>query len=193
MKRGKDNNYSNSVCTWIYKAPNFTTVSCPKLDAPKYGQVWLTGNSYSSTAYYRCNYGYELDGSHSRKCQHDGTWYGKAPECRPVKRSNFFVTISYSNSSHIITLFAVNCRRLDAPKYGKVIMTGYSYLSRAYYSCNYGYELDGAYSRKCQHDGTWYGKAPECRRSKRGRIMSNINSVCIKIYRHDASIQFPYS
>ena len=61
-------------------------MTCSKLDAPKYGKVWVTGNSYSSTAYYTCNHGYDLDGVYSRKCQHDGRWGGKAPECRPSKR-----------------------------------------------------------------------------------------------------------
>ena len=64
-----------------------STVTCPKLIAPEYGRVSVSGYAYSSTAYYSCDYGYDLDGSHSRKCQHDGTWYGKAPECRPAKRS----------------------------------------------------------------------------------------------------------
>ena len=78
----------NSV--WIknrfHNSINFSTVNCPKITAPKYGQVWVTGYGYSSIVYYRCNYGYDLHGSYSRKCQHDGTWYGNAPECRPVKR-----------------------------------------------------------------------------------------------------------
>ena len=152
---------------------NLPTVSCRKLVAPKYGQVWLSGDSYSSTAYYRCNYGYDLHGSHSRKCQHDGTWYGKAPECRVARRSKYMLHLSPCQQLAVnltfLFIFVVSCRRLDAPKYGKVIVTGQSYSSRAYYSCDYGYELDGAYSRKCQHDGTWYGKAPECRPSKRGK------------------------
>ena len=71
------------------------TVSCPKIDGIPYGKVIVTGYSYSSIAYYRCNYGYELDGSYSRKCQHDGTWYGKAPACRPVKRGQYIVSHSY--------------------------------------------------------------------------------------------------
>ena len=65
---------------------DFTAVNCPELKDPQYGKVSVTGYSYSSVAYYICDYGYELDGSHSRKCQHDGSWYGKVPECRPVKR-----------------------------------------------------------------------------------------------------------
>ena len=84
-------------------------MTCSKLDAPKYGKVWVTGNSYSSTAYYTCNYGYDLDGVYSRKCQHDGRWGGKAPECRPVKRGkhdyyssihNFYLILLYTCTFH---------------------------------------------------------------------------------------------
>ena len=75
----------NSIHNKIFKCIYYI-VNCPKLIAPKYGQIWVTGYGYSSTAYYRCNYGYDLHGSYSRKCQHDGTWYGNVPECRPVKR-----------------------------------------------------------------------------------------------------------
>ena len=168
-KRGK---ISNSVCIKIYYAPHFPIVSCPKPDAPKYGTVILTGYGYSSAAYYRCNYGYELHGLHSRKCQHDGTWYGKAPECRKAKIGKQLTPLqSHQSTPNIIP--AVTCSKLDAPRYGKVWVTSYSYSSTAYYSCNYGYELDGSYSRKCQHDGTWDGKAPECRQAKRGKNNAN--------------------
>ena len=128
----------------------------------------MTGNSYSSIAYYTCNYGYELDGPHSRRCQHDGTWYGKAPECRPVRRSkhNYHI-VPFINFYPSITIYStVTCPKLIAPQYGKVSVTGYSYSSTAYYSCDYGYEIHGSHSRNCQHDGTWHGKAPECRKAK---------------------------
>ena len=65
----------------------FPTDNCPKVSDLRYGKVWVTGYSYSSTAYYTCDYGYELQGSHSRKCQHDGTWYGKAPVCLKARTS----------------------------------------------------------------------------------------------------------
>ena len=145
-----------------------TSVTCSKLDAPRYGNVWVTSDSYSSTAYYSCNYGYELDGSYSRKCQHDGTWYGKAPECRKARRGKQLTPFQSHQSTPII-IPAVTCSKLDAPRYGKVSVTGYSYSSTAYYTCDYGYELDGSHSRKCQHDGTWYGKAPECRKAEGGK------------------------
>ena len=143
---------------------------CPKLDAPKYGKVWVSSYGYSSAAYYSCNYGYELDGAYSRKCQHDGRWYGKAPVCRPAKRGKHinYTTVLCTNFHLLTTISTVNCPKLIAPKYGKVSVSGYSYSSTAYYSCDYGYEIYGSHSRKCQHDGTWYGKAPECREAKRG-------------------------
>ena len=77
----------------------------------------------------------------------------------------------YNNCTSIFILsnFRIltdNCGQLYAPQYGKVSVNGYSYSSTAYYSCDYGYELHGSYSRKCQHDGSWYGKAPVCLKAK---------------------------
>ena len=151
------------------------TENCAKLIAPRYGKVTVNGYGSSATAYYSCNYGYELDGAHSRICQHDGTWAGKAPECQKRVRSKFYCyrLIWIPQPSHCILLIIPTggCSKLDAPRYGRVWVTGYSYSSVAYYSCNYGYELDGAYSRKCQHDYTWNGKAPECRPVRRGNTI----------------------
>ena len=128
----------------------------------------MTGYSYSSVAYYTCNYGYELDGAYSRKCQHDYTWNGKAPECRPVTRGNTVIPICPCISHDTPNFTTVSCSKLDAPKYGQVWLTGTGYSSTAYYRCNYGYDLHGSNSRRCQHDGTWYGEVPECRVARRG-------------------------
>ena len=109
----------STLITTIYTLFIIHAVTCSKLDAPNYGKVWVTGNSYSSTAYYTCNYGYELDGSHSRRCQHDGTWYGKAPECRPVKRGkqdchsfvDKLLAVNYNNILHSY-LFQAHCTQV---------------------------------------------------------------------------------
>lgn len=47
--------------------------------------VRYRGNTPSSKAYYSCNAGYELKGLKWRKCLYDGTWYGSAPTCLPIK------------------------------------------------------------------------------------------------------------
>ena len=68
--------------------------------------------------------------------------------------------------SYEIPTYAENCPKLDHPSYGKVIVTSYTPESVAYYRCQYGYKLHGSASRKCQHDGRWYGVAPTCQRSR---------------------------
>jgi len=120
--------------------------NCPTLYAPQYGKIRVTGYGPDSVAYYTCDYGYEIHGLQSRKCLHDGSWYGKIPVCRPKKK---------------------NCPRLYAPQYGKIRVTGYGPDSVAYYSCDYGYDIYGPKSRKCQYDGSWYGKLPVCRPKRR--------------------------
>ena len=162
---------SNQVVQWMLPIL-YNIGGCAKLDAPTYGNVWVTGNYYSSVAYYSCNHGYELDGAYSRKCLHDYTWDGKAPECRPVKRGNTIIILIHLHLSKIYDetySTTVSCPKLVAPQYGQVWLSGDSYSSTAYYRCNYGYDLHGSHFRKCQHDGTWYGTAPECRVAKRSK------------------------
>ena len=62
---------------------------------------------------------------------------------------------------------AEECPKLENPRYGKVVVRGYTPDSLAYYSCDYGYKLHGSGNlRKCLHDGRWNGDAPTCIRSK---------------------------
>ena len=58
------------------------------------------------------------------------------------------------------------CPRLDHIQYGYVKAAGYYPSSVAHYGCDDGYVLYGLTQRKCLHDGTWYGKAPICKKSK---------------------------
>ena len=60
-------------------------------------------------------------------------------------------------------IFAGDCPRIHAPQYGKIRVSGYGPDSVAYYTCDHGYDMHGLNSRKCLHDGSWYGKAPICR------------------------------
>ena len=150
----------------IYFAGN-----CPRLYAPKYGGIRVTGYGPNSVAYYSCDYGYEIYGPKSRKCQYDGSWYGKSPVCRP-KRSKLITSSLFSQSEYIFMVHPTgNCPRLYGPKYGDVRVTGYGPNSVAYYSCDYGYEIYGPKSRKCQHDGSWYGNIPVCR-PKRSKLIT---------------------
>ena len=81
--------------TWIYCMQWYINFAgdCPKLYAPKYGKIRVTGYGPDSVAYYSCDYGYGLYGPSSRKCQYDGSWYGKVPVCRPKRRSKLTIKL----------------------------------------------------------------------------------------------------
>ena len=59
---------------------------------------------------------------------------------------------------------AVDCGGLDDPDSGEVSLTGTFLGSKATYSCNDGYVLEGESKRFCRSNGKWSGKAPKCER-----------------------------
>ena len=142
----------------------------------------MTGYGPDSVAYYSCDYGYDIYGPKSRKCQYDGSWYGDIPVCRP-KRSKFNTANFYFQLEYFILyvyVYVGDCSKLYAPKHGKIRVTGYGPDSLAYYSCDYGYALYGPSSRKCQYDGSWYGKIPVCRPKRKSKLTSVKVTWCLK-------------
>ena len=73
---------------------------------------------------------------------------------RPLTDSNTFV-----KPNHV-----VDCGNLDDPDNGEVTLTGTTLGSKADYSCNNGYALEGNERRVCQSNREWSGMAPVCRR-----------------------------
>ena len=57
----------------------------------------------------------------------------------------------------------VDCGPLPPPDNGKVVTSGTTYNSRATYTCNNGYILNGEVSRTCHHNQSWIPiMAPVC-------------------------------
>ena len=141
----------------------YAAITCPRLSAPKYGSVKVTGYFRpGSVAKYSCKPGFRLVGASTRKCLSNGYWSGKAPTCR---RKDI-----YQSCRIIYCLLnaAITCPRLSAPKYGSVKVTGYFRPgSVAKYSCKPGFKLVGTSTRKCLSNGYWSGKAPTCQRKNK--------------------------
>ena len=58
---------------------------------------------------------------------------------------------------------AILCPTLNDPDNGSVSVSSSRYVGeRAYYSCDYGYQLLGSFSRTCQLSGDWSGTQPTC-------------------------------
>ena len=59
----------------------------------------------------------------------------------------------------------ITCPTLENPTNGRVRVSGQTVGSRAIYSCNPGYKIDGNSRRRCMDDGQWSGEDPRCVRT----------------------------
>ena len=64
---------------------SLTVVDCGTLTAPTNGQVMLMATTYTSTADYTCDTGYNLVGVNQRTCTSAGTWTDGEPTCQSEK------------------------------------------------------------------------------------------------------------
>jgi hypothetical protein len=114
---------------------------CEKLASPGHGSVTQPARAASGDeATYKCDDGYHLSGAAKRSCDASGDWSGAAPTCE-------------QNA----------CPALDAPEHGHVMLDkGQSVGSKATYSCDSTFQLNGNATRTCQNDGSWSGDAPQC-------------------------------
>ncbi|XP_035664571.1 sushi, von Willebrand factor type A, EGF and pentraxin domain-containing protein 1-like [Branchiostoma floridae] len=122
-----------------------TARQCPALTAPTNGVLSPLGPySYLNQVTVICNSGYDLDGVTPIRCQDDGTWSNPVGTCR------------------------LRCSELTAPTNGaRIPSTGAnSYRNTITYTCNTGYQLNGASPLTCRADGTWSNPVPTCTRGQ---------------------------
>ncbi|XP_078610885.1 E-selectin-like [Branchiostoma floridae x Branchiostoma japonicum] len=135
-----------SISSDTYAVPNGPpgvayVVQCPALTPPDNGSLSPTGvNSYNDEVMFTCNQGYQLEGASSVRCQANRTWSSSLPTCRVVQ-----------------------CPALTPPDNGSLSTTGVSYYNdEVMFTCNQGYELEGASSVRCQANQTWSSSVPTC-------------------------------
>ncbi|XP_019617396.1 PREDICTED: sushi, von Willebrand factor type A, EGF and pentraxin domain-containing protein 1-like [Branchiostoma belcheri] len=127
--------------TWSNPVPTCQVVQCPARAAPANGAVTPTGAvSYPNGATFTCNSGYTLGGVATPTCRADGTWSHPVPTCTQVQ-----------------------CPPLTAPANGALSTTARNYNTVVTFTCNTGYNRNGATSATCQADGTWSNPVPTCR------------------------------
>ena len=67
---------------------HYTVVDCGALTDPDNGQVSTSTTTYTSTADYTCNTGYNLVGVNERICTAAGTWTDGEPTCLSEDHEN---------------------------------------------------------------------------------------------------------
>jgi hypothetical protein len=111
-------------------------VDCGALPTLVNGKVHVISTSRVN---FTCQDGHVLKGNSSSVCLTNGSWSNQRPQCT-----------------------AVDCGNLYDPVNGKVDVISTTYLSRVNFTCRQGYDLNGASSAECLHNGTWSKQTPLC-------------------------------
>ena len=61
---------------------------CGNLSAPLNGSVSGYKTTYPNELEYKCNVGFELQGSATRRCEADGMWGGEEAKCQGIVKSH---------------------------------------------------------------------------------------------------------
>ncbi|XP_069622657.1 sushi, von Willebrand factor type A, EGF and pentraxin domain-containing protein 1 [Ranitomeya imitator] len=133
----------DSVCladgSWSNGVPSCESVSCSKPKEIAYGNFTLNGLIYKSTASYKCEMGYRLQGPTTLMCEASGNWSSEPPSCELVTcGSPPVVRDAISKGSHFT--------------FGKTVT----------YSCKEGYILVGPETITCLTTGKWSENIPQC-------------------------------
>ena len=75
--------------------PCYTVASCPQLDNPTNGRVFVTGLGVQEQAIYICDEGFVIDGLLVRICLDDGEWGGDNPTCASEQRNMHYCLLLY--------------------------------------------------------------------------------------------------
>lgn len=80
--RGSSIRMCRSTGRWSSSLPVCNPVDCGDPGNVRMGvRELLVGTTLGSTAIFKCNLGYQLEGSATRKCQANGGWSGSLPRC----------------------------------------------------------------------------------------------------------------
>ena len=138
-----------SESKWIGTYPSCQKIMCPK---PKLRHgyvstaltVYASRFEYGTTAYFKCQRGYKIDGASNAVCNANKTFSVPIPKCVMVR-----------------------CPSPEFP-HGQIISRGdiadYTYGMRVSFRCNDGYELgkNSSSSITCLDTGDWSGVTPVC-------------------------------
>ena len=122
---------------------SFFKITCGVLsDIPRGRIVCADEDRYNSECTYKCNSGFSIYGSTTRRCLETGKWSGSVPECHRV-----------------------SCPALLPPDHGSMKCNQESHHnSTCSITCDTCFTLVGSTARRCRADGLWSGEEPLCQR-----------------------------
>lgn len=124
------------------REPFCERITCPQPEPLENGLLILSDTTLvmGTTARYRCNEGYLLQGEESRTCNNNSQFSGSTPSCNIVECPS----------------------QPDVIANGQVTGSSFTFGSIISYACNEGYRLEGVDRRACRADGSWDQPIPSC-------------------------------
>ncbi|XP_045543903.1 E-selectin isoform X3 [Salmo salar] len=127
---------------WNDSQPQCVAVSCPTLQQPKDGAITCGEDfTYGSSCNFSCSEGYLLKGAITVTCTSAAEWTEKIPHCEAVQCPSPVVPLGGQ----------VSCEAPSHP-WGSVCN----------FSCDEGYDLQGAPNMQCSRSGKWSADTPTC-------------------------------
>ncbi|XP_076873497.1 E-selectin-like isoform X4 [Brachyhypopomus gauderio] len=130
---------------WSGEEAECQAVHCPSLEEFEHGTVSCSGDiiSFGSTCSFSCNDGFRLQGAPEITCTESAQWSQKMPYCEVIRcrlpGEQIHLSSECSRSSDDLT---VN--------------------STCHFSCETGFDLQGAVSTECTETGEWSSALPHC-------------------------------
>ncbi|XP_065194495.1 sushi, von Willebrand factor type A, EGF and pentraxin domain-containing protein 1-like isoform X4 [Sycon ciliatum] len=124
---------------WTSDLPKCEVKHCSDPGPPENGIRLLQGYSYLSTVAYKCDLGYNINGSVFRVCSGDKTWIPDKPTCEINE-----------------------CQDPGTPANGTRELDGLLYGDEVLYSCRKGFRMNGSDISVCTEHGNWSAPLPFC-------------------------------
>uniref|UniRef100_A0AAQ5ZMX2 Selectin E n=1 Tax=Amphiprion ocellaris TaxID=80972 RepID=A0AAQ5ZMX2_AMPOC len=134
---------------WNASQPRCAVVRCPEFNYLENGVIRCGDDaeirfSYGNTCSFTCEPGYQLVGPSSATCTSAAEWSEQVPRCEAITCQSPEV------EAHLIT-------RCSEP------LSGLRPNSTCSFSCEPGFELQGAQTTQCSEDGQWIEAVPTCK------------------------------
>ncbi|XP_015755016.1 PREDICTED: sushi, von Willebrand factor type A, EGF and pentraxin domain-containing protein 1-like isoform X3 [Acropora digitifera] len=144
---GSSQRYCQSDRSWSGNETFCKARNCGPLPAPNNGSQEGSLTTFPNQILFRCEEGFILRGSESRKCQANGSWSGNQTFCE-----------------------AKNCGALQSPTNGSLLGNMTTYPHKVKLACNDGFNLRGSRVRQCLSHGNWSGSNTICEAKDCGQL-----------------------
>jgi len=128
---------------------NCTKLSCSKPLTPQNGAASCEGYKLGERCNFKCDDGYQLEGSPSRYCNERGEWGGPPAKCVQMQCPKL------KNSEGLMM-------KCDSGDESTGLITG----AKCKFSCSTGLKLQGSAERVCSSKGKWSGTAARCTKAE---------------------------